>query len=179
MGIHTASAWGALVGGPSDQPPALVHNYTLVDLGHPYYGMHAAMTSRCSSHTLFRTHPLRVAELDEHGKLLELLDSGYRLDKFRAAASLERYSVIPPVWTELDVNPNHKAPLPVEGQAGRKKGVRRTKRKTSNGEFATSSRAFALHLANSQANVTPALSQGLSQGAGAAGMAQGAGAAGP
>lgn len=72
---------------------------------------------------------------------------------------------VPPVWASLTANPNHKAPLPVEGQAGRKRGVRPCKRKKSNGEFATCSRTFALHVAasNSQAEATPSLSQGQSQ----------------
>ena len=50
--------------------------------------------------------------------------------------------------------------LHVEGQAGRKRGVRATKRKASNGEFNTSSRAYANHIAasNSQANAALSLS---------------------
>lgn len=106
--------------------------------------------------------PLLAAN-DEHERALDLLDDGYRLEKFRAAASDNRYHIVPPVWSALAVNPNHQAPLPVEGQAGRKKGVRIAKRKRSNGEFATSSRSYALHVANSRAEATPRLSQGLSQ----------------
>lgn len=119
---------------------------------------------------MFRWHlPVYVAANDQHPKLLELLDDGYRLEKFRAAASDPRFRIVPPVWTSLTVRTEHKAPLPVQGQAGRKKGVRPTKRKASTGEFNTSSRAYANHIAasNSQANAAWDLSQGLSQGAGA------------
>ncbi|CAB1114452.1 unnamed protein product [Ectocarpus sp. CCAP 1310/34] len=118
-------------------------------------------------------------------KLLELLDEGYRLDKVRAAASDERYRVTPPVWAAFSVNPNHKPPLPVDGQAGRRKTKRQTRRKMSNGEYATTSRSYALHLARSNAqgasasasasvaaaacahaNHTANLSQGQPQGSG-------------
>lgn len=124
---------------------------------------------------------LDVAGNDQHQKLLELVDDGYRLDKLRAAASDSRFRIVPPVWSSLTVNPDHKAPLRVDGQAGRKKGVRNTKRKTSNGEFATSSRSYANHVnaSNSQTNASnsqtdmSSLSQGPSQ------LSQGAGAMGP
>lgn len=113
---------------------------------------------------LFRWHlPVYVAGNNQHAKLLELLDDGYRLEKFRAAASDSRFRIVPPVWTSLAVRSEHKAPLPVEGQAGRKKGVRKTKRKASRGEFNTSSRAYANHVAATQANAASSLSQGLSQ----------------
>ena len=107
---------------------------------------------------------LLIAANDEQERALDLLDDGYRLKNFRAAASDDRYHIVPPVWWALAVSLNHQAPLPVEGQAGRKKGVRITKRKTSNGEFATSSRTYARHVSNSQpqAEATPSLSQGLS-----------------
>lgn len=82
---------------------------------------------------------------------MDLIDCGYRLDKLRTAASDERYRITPPVWSDLDVNPNHKLPRLVDGQAGRKKGRRQTKRKKSNGEFSTTSRAFALHQTRSNA----------------------------
>lgn len=97
--------------------------------------------------------------------MFDLIDDGYLLENFRAAASDPRYHVMPPVWASLDVNTMHKAPLWVEGQAGRKKGVRQCKRRKSNGEFATSSRSYALHVANStsQDNATLPLSQ-MSQG---------------
>ena len=108
---------------------------------------------------------LLIAANDEHDRALDLLDDGYRLKNFRAAVSDDRYHIVRPVWSALAVSPNHHAPLPVEGQAGRKKGVRITKRKTSKGEFATSSRTYARHVSNSQpqAELTPNLSQGLSQ----------------
>lgn len=98
------------------------------------------------------------------------MHDGYRLVNFRAAACDSRFYVIPPVWSSLTVNDDHKAPLRVDGQAGRRKGVRQTKRRRSNGEFATSSRSYALHVAemnsqaDSQAEAAPSLSQGLSQG---------------
>ncbi|CAB1098767.1 unnamed protein product [Ectocarpus sp. CCAP 1310/34] len=97
-------------------------------------------------------HVVAVAKArHQPAKLLELLDEGYRLDKVRAAASDERYRVTPPVWAALSVNPNHKPPLPVDGQAGRRKTKRQTRRKMSNGEYATTSRSYALHLARSNA----------------------------
>ena len=113
----------------------------------------------------FSLVPPLIAANDEHERALDLLDDGYRLENFRAAASDDRYHMVPPVWSALAVNPNHQAPLPVEWQAGREKGVRITKRKRSNGEFTTSSRTYALHVSNSQAQAeaTPSLSQGLSQ----------------
>ena len=111
----------------------------------------------------FSLVPALIAANDEHERAVDLLDDGYRLENFRAAASDDRYHMVPPVWSALAVNPNHQAPLPVEWQAGRKKGVRITKRKKSNGEVAMSSRTCALHVSNSQAKAeaTPSLSQGL------------------
>jgi len=96
-----------------------------------------------------RLASLNLAARSENARLLELVDRGYRMDKLRAAASNETYRITPPVWADLDVNPNHKPPLPVDGQAGRQRGRRQTKRKRSNGEYATSSRVFALHQSRS------------------------------
>lgn len=107
---------------------------------------------------------------------MELVDDGYRLDKLRAAVSDERYRIIPPVWADLDVNPNHKPPLEVEGQAGPpKKGKRQTKRRKSNGEFSTSSRVYALHQARSNGEGT-AVSASVAAAAAARALSQSQGA---
>lgn len=64
---------------------------------------------------------LRAAR-DQHDKLLEIIDDGYRLDKFRAAVWDKRYRMTPPVWSDLDVNPNHKAHAARGGAGGAQEG---------------------------------------------------------
>lgn len=114
-----------------------------------------------------RVASLNLAAQNKQEKLLHLVDDGYRLDKLLAAASDERYRIIPPLWADLVVNSNHKPPLPVEGQAGRKKRRRETKRKRSNGEFATAEGATVSTSVAAAANAHAiAMSQGQSQAVG-------------
>ena len=103
---------------------------------------HAATTSRFPFRPYFfsRISSLFAEANDDLDRTLELVDDGYRLAEYRTAASDPRYHIVPPVWTSLTANPNHKAPLLVERRAGHKKGGRQHKRKKSNGEYATSSR---------------------------------------
>eukprot|EP00903_Cladosiphon_okamuranus_P012231 g11471.t1 len=100
---------------------------------------------------LARVASLILAARFNNGKLLELIEDGYRLDKLRAAASNERFRITLLVRTDLDVNPNHKLPRHVDNRAGRKKGRLQTKRRKSNGEFSTTSRVFTPHQATSNA----------------------------
>eukprot|EP00903_Cladosiphon_okamuranus_P006044 g5961.t1 len=155
------------------------------DHSDPTMHQHTCTCGFCKRWRIPCRHVIAAAKArGEQHQLLKLIDDGYRLDKLHAAASDERFRIISPVWSDLDVDENHKLPLPVEGQAGRKKGKRATARKKSNGEFATSSRVYALHQASSntqgaavsgvvavaataRANAVTSLSQGLSQGQGA------------
>ena len=80
-------------------------------------------------------------------EVLEVLDEGFRLRRYRQAAADPRYySILPPVWDELKINPKHVPPLRVGGQARRSKGKRPTKRKASNGEYNTHSRFNAVRI---------------------------------
>ena len=73
-------------------------------------------------------------------KVLNVLNKWFRLGHYRSAAADPRFKIVPPVLSDLSRNSDHRAPLRVDGQAGRPKGKRATKRKASNGEYNTSSR---------------------------------------
>eukprot|EP00903_Cladosiphon_okamuranus_P006800 g6628.t1 len=154
------------------------------DHSDPTKHQHTCTCGFCKRWRIPCRHVIAAAKArGEQHQLLKLIDDGYRLDKLHAATSDEQFRIIPPVWSDLDVDENHKLPLPVEGQAGREKGKRATARKKSNGKYATSSRVYALHQASSNtqgavsgvvaaaatahANAVTSLSQGLSQGQGA------------
>ena len=81
-----------------------------------------------------RVLPLYITDLKKTTEVFDLMNPGYRLGRYRHAASEPRYPIELPAWDCLDSNPTHHAPLRVYGQAGRPK-----KRKASNGEFHTSS----------------------------------------
>ena len=80
---------------------------------------------------------MNAADMGNSAWTLEVLDKGFRLDRYRQAAADPRYIILPPVWDELKINPKHLPPLRVGGQAGRPKGKRPTKRKAFNGEYNT------------------------------------------
>eukprot|EP00904_Undaria_pinnatifida_P008857 jgi/Undpi1/5100/HiC_scaffold_19.g08452.m1 len=92
-------------------------------------------------------HVLAVTKATETAnRALELVDKGYSLAKYRAAADSPNYRIIPPVWIELTTKPDHGPPLDVEGKSGRpKKGPRKKARIESNGARNTSSRTYALY----------------------------------
>jgi len=111
-------------------------------------------------------------------RALELIDKGYSLATYRAAASDPNHRIVPPVWDDLTANKNHHAPEWVEGQSGRPaKGPRVRKRISSNGANVTSSRAYAIQ----NAAVRAAGGRGIPRrggGGAAAGGGEAAGAAG-
>ena len=72
---------------------------------------------------------MHAADMGNSAWTLEVLDEGFRLGRYRQAAADSRYSILPPVWDELKINPKHLPPLRVGGQAGRPKGKRPTKQK--------------------------------------------------
>ena len=89
---------------------------------------------------------MHAADMGNSAWTLEVLDEGFRLGRYRQAAADPRYSILPPVWNELKINPKHLALLRVGGQAGWPKGKRPTKREASNGEYNTHSRLNAVRM---------------------------------
>ena len=89
---------------------------------------------------------MNAVDMGNSAWTLEVLDEGFRLGRYRQAAADPRYTILPPVWDELKINPKHLPPLRVGGQAGRPKGKRPTKRKASNGEYNTHSRFNAVRV---------------------------------
>ena len=79
------------------------------------------------------------AELNKSDEVMGLVDSGYRLDNYRALYEDERYQVLLPVPEELAVDTTMLPPRQVEGRAGRPKGPAQTKRFKSRGENSASS----------------------------------------
>ncbi|CAM9210391.1 unnamed protein product, partial [Laminaria digitata] len=67
-----------------------------------------------------------------------LVDSGYRLDTYRALYADERCQVLLPVPDELAVDTTMLPPRQVKGRAGRPKGAAQTKRFKSRGENSAS-----------------------------------------
>eukprot|EP00903_Cladosiphon_okamuranus_P019600 g18026.t1 len=98
-------------------------------------------------------HVLAVAkETNSAYRALELIDNGYRLDKYRAAANDPTRRIVPPVWPDLTENPAHRPPIWVEGQSGRPAhGPRKKARIPSTGETNTSSRTYAIYNATVRA----------------------------
>ena len=107
---------------------------TIVDLSFPTLFLPLARIS------------MHAADMGNSAWTLEVLDEGFRLGRYRQAVADPRYSILPPVWDELKINPEHLSPLRVGGQAGRPKGKRPTKRKASNGEYNTHSRFNAVRM---------------------------------
>lgn len=104
---------------------------------------------------------------------MELVDKGYSLDAYRAAAGDPNYRIFPPVYTALTPNMEHLPPLEVQNPAGRpKKGPRKRKRIESRGEHNTSARTYAIQNAEARrAGGANALgSGGGGSGVGAAGV---------
>lgn len=96
--------------------------------------------------------PVRIPETNNAYRALQLIDKGYSLDTYRAAANDPSRRIVPPVWPDLTPNPTHLPPIWVEGQSGRPaKGPRQKKRITSTGEHNTSSRTFAIYSADVRA----------------------------
>ncbi|CAN0125745.1 unnamed protein product, partial [Ectocarpus sp. 13 AM-2016] len=91
----------------------------------------------CPRYKIPCRHVIAVAKWTETAnRALELISNGYSLETFRAAANDSSYRIIPPVWDDLTVNPEHRPPLHVQGTAGRpNSGPRPRKRIQSNGEL--------------------------------------------
>ena len=87
-----------------------------------------------------------VSATDTANRAVELIDEGYSLAKYRAAANDSNYRIIPPVFSDLTTNPEHGPPPEVQGTVGRsKKGPRKKGRIESDGEQNTSSRIYAIY----------------------------------
>lgn len=142
----------------------------------------------CPSHLSLR-HPtlprlifsfvplIRFKETETANRALELIDNGYSLAKYRAAADDPSFRVVPPVWPDLTINPDHYPPPDVDGKPARpKNGPRKKTRIMSNGEMNTSSRTYAIY----NASVRAAGGVGIlpSGGGGAGGGGGGGGASG-
>lgn len=112
-------------------------------------------------------------------RALQLVDKGYRLDTYRAAADDPSRRIVPPIWADLTADPAHLPPQWVEGQSGRpKKGPRKKTRIPSLGQHHTSSRTFAIYNAGVRAAGgvgMPPHGEGATGGGGAGGSASGAG----
>lgn len=86
-------------------------------------------------HTLASWPPARVCvailtDKNDSNKGLELVDRGFRLGHYRRAAEDPRFTIVPPVYCELENNYAHLAPLRIDGQTPRpsKKGKSSAKR---------------------------------------------------
>ena len=122
---------------------------------------------------------VRMPDTNMAFRALELIDKGYSLATYRAAASDPNHRIVPPVWDDLTANTKHHAPEWVEGQAGRPaKGPRKRTRIDSNGKNVTSSRCWSIENAAVRAaggrGIPPRGGGGAAGAAGAAGSASGA-----
>ena len=88
------------------------------------------------------TNSIFTITIDERksSKVFDFMNKGFRLGHYRSAAADPRFKIAPLVLRDLSRNFVHRATLRVDGQAGRPKVKRATKRNASNGEYNTSSR---------------------------------------
>lgn len=117
---------------------------------------------KSTSFPLFPSPPLLLLDLNNMDIARELIDDGYKAQKYRAAYANPAFRIRPPNIDALATDSTLLPPKPVKNTAGRPKGVRKRKRVPSNGEFHTSSRYNTRMLA-------PAGSAAASSAAGTAG----------
>jgi len=70
----------------------------------------------------------------------ELIDDGYKADKYRSIYSNPDFRIHPPSIDALEEDPIPLPPKPVQKKAGRPKGKRKRKRSNVVGEHSTSSK---------------------------------------
>ncbi|CAM9481501.1 unnamed protein product [Sphacelaria rigidula] len=99
--------------------------------------------SHVSPSTSTKRQGKSLTETNKMAKAMELIDDGYRADLYRAIHCDAAFEVVPPAWGALTRDETLLPPQRVQGQASERvstRGPRPRKRKTSNGEFNTSSR---------------------------------------
>ena len=136
-----------------------------------------AHTNSSLSSTLTRLFFRVASSISDEGKMdiaRELIDSGYKADKYRAAYANPNFCIRPPAIESLVPDPTLLPPAVVERTAGRPKEVRKRARFTVRGEWNTLSK----HNTKRSASSGAASAVGSGAASGASGAMAGAAAGG-
>lgn len=81
-----------------------------------------------------------ITDVRKSSEIFDFMNKRLRLGHYRSVAADPRLKIAPPVLSDLSRNSAKRAPLRVDGLAGRPKRKRATKRKVSNGKYNKPSR---------------------------------------